>query len=160
MTKICGDCKVSKPVSEFYTRAKSDPKPNFPKSFCKVCDNLRNKKNKKSLLLRNPERVRAYNRFKKKEFYQRHKEAIDLKTRKENATHCGYARKMLRNAVARGKIIRPLNCERCRRSDYKIQGHHEDYSKPLDVQWLCTLCHNYVHRVKRSLAATLPESLF
>lgn len=26
-----------------------------------------------------------------------------------------------------------------------MQAHHEDYSKPLDVQWLCMACHRGAH---------------
>lgn len=27
----------------------------------------------------------------------------------------------------------------------KVQAHHEDYSKPLDIKWLCALCHRHEH---------------
>jgi hypothetical protein len=28
-----------------------------------------------------------------------------------------------------------------------LHGHHEDYSKPLAVHWLCPLCHRKRHAV-------------
>lgn len=52
--------------------------------------------------------------------------------------------KRYRRALERGKITRATHCEQCGRSD-KVQGHHRDYSKPLDVDWLCTGCHKAWH---------------
>ena len=53
------------------------------------------------------------------------------------------AKNMLNDRVNRGKITREP-CEVC--GDPNTQGHHEDYSKPLDVVWLCTKHHMERHR--------------
>lgn len=53
------------------------------------------------------------------------------------------ARKKLRNLIARGKITR-LPCVVC--GEEKTHGHHEDYSKPLEVIWLCVNHHALLHR--------------
>ncbi len=46
-------------------------------------------------------------------------------------------------AVKTGRLEkRP--CESC--GNPKSQGHHEDYSKPLEVRWLCAVCHKKEHR--------------
>lgn len=50
------------------------------------------------------------------------------------------AREIVRGAIRAGKLVRPANCGRCGKEG-KIEAHHEDYSKPLVVQWLCQLCH-------------------
>ena len=51
------------------------------------------------------------------------------------------ARALLAGAIRRGEIHRPAVCSRCGVSDPKINGHHHDYAKPLDVTWLCYSCH-------------------
>ena len=62
------------------------------------------------------------------------------------------ARRILRDAISRGEVIRPLTCENCgnggvgRDGRSTIQGHHDDYNSPLDVKWLCTTCHAAMHR--------------
>jgi hypothetical protein len=44
--------------------------------------------------------------------------------------------------VRRGKLI-PKPCEEC--GSVKAQKHHEDYTKPLQVKWLCRACHLRLH---------------
>lgn len=53
----------------------------------------------------------------------------------------------LGNAVRDGKIIKPTQCQDCRGNFPKrlIHGHHEDYSKPLEVVWVCPNCHKARH---------------
>lgn len=47
-------------------------------------------------------------------------------------------------ALKLNKLKKPLNCENC--SLVKpLQGHHKDYSKPLEVTWLCRACHALEH---------------
>ena len=50
----------------------------------------------------------------------------------------------INNAVAAGKIIRPGSCTVCGRK-CQPEGHHPDYSKPLEVIWVCRECHLDYH---------------
>lgn len=43
----------------------------------------------------------------------------------------------------RGKLV-PKPCEECGRPD--VQMHHDDYSKPLEVRWLCKRHHQEHHQ--------------
>lgn len=53
---------------------------------------------------------------------------------------------ILNNNIKSGKIVRPLICSKCKKiSKSKIEGHHRDYNKPLDVVWLCKSCHVKEH---------------
>ena len=57
------------------------------------------------------------------------------------------ARSKLNYAVRVGTVTKPGACSVCERTDKRIEGHHMDYSKPLDVQWLCSGCHADSERV-------------
>jgi hypothetical protein len=73
------------------------------------------------------------------------------------------------NAILHGKLIRPNTCEVCGKTIDKkkketvidiwtgnprdipyynppIVAHHADYSKPLDIIWVCRQCHYKIHK--------------
>jgi hypothetical protein len=54
------------------------------------------------------------------------------------------ARDAVNNAVKAGKLSKQP-CAVCG-SSARIHGHHEDYSKPLEVIWLCPVHHKERHR--------------
>lgn len=56
------------------------------------------------------------------------------------------------HAVRSGRIVRPTECSQCHIT-CKAHGHHDDYSKPLSVRWLCRLCHNRHHAALRARKA-------
>jgi ribosomal protein S27AE len=55
------------------------------------------------------------------------------------------ANKAVLAATKRGELTRPDTCEQCGRTGVVIHGHHDDYSKPLEVRWLCPQCHRAHH---------------
>ncbi len=53
-----------------------------------------------------------------------------------------------RHAIAKGVLTRPDTCSRCGKTPPRLKGglpsiqaHHHDYSRPLDVEWICVQCH-------------------
>lgn len=52
------------------------------------------------------------------------------------------AQVLLNNAVRDGRV-KKLPCWVCGSAD--VEGHHPDYSAPLDVVWLCTEHHKEIH---------------
>lgn len=53
------------------------------------------------------------------------------------------SRATLRDAIRRGKVNK-YPCVEC--GEKKSQGHHPDYSKPLEVVWLCQTHHTKLHK--------------
>lgn len=52
------------------------------------------------------------------------------------------ARDIVNRAIRAGKLTRG-SCERCGADE--THAHHDDYLKPLEVRWLCTVCHALEH---------------
>lgn len=50
------------------------------------------------------------------------------------------------NSAKRSGRLKPQPCRSCG-TRLKVQAHHHDYSKPLDVEWLCVPCHKAEHRL-------------
>lgn len=50
------------------------------------------------------------------------------------------ARVLMAYHLSVGHIVKPKKCSICNITK-KLDGHHEDYSKPLEVIWMCRLCH-------------------
>jgi actin-related protein len=72
----------------------------------------------------NRERLNEYQR----EWYKKNKE--------KRRAHV-----LLNRAISSGKIMRPNCCSQCN-VICKPDGHHEDYSSPLNVIWICRKCHS------------------
>lgn len=52
------------------------------------------------------------------------------------------ARAIVHMRIRRGKMERQP-CEKC--GDPQAQAHHRDYTKPLEITWLCKRCHRKHH---------------
>jgi hypothetical protein len=50
------------------------------------------------------------------------------------------ARSKVGYALKKGELVRPDRCSKCGKV-CKPEAHHPDYSKPLEVEWLCKPCH-------------------
>lgn len=158
--KKCFKCNIEKPYGEFYKhKGTADGYLNK----CKQC--ARNDSNANRY--ENIERVRAYDRnrpnkndrAKKNHEYhktEKGKSVRFLATRNyRNANPARYkANTAVSNAVRDGRLIRPNHCDKCGTS-CKPSGHHDDYSKPLNVRWLCLSCHKEFHLFIRELYRNL-----
>lgn len=134
--KNCYKCGEIKPVDLFHkNRAQHDGL----HGTCKDCERA----NRKMQRVLHPERFKA----KSARHYQKHKKEIGVKKRKYRLQNPQkiFAHNELRKAFKRGEIKRPKNCGECEK-DCKPDAHHEDYSKPLDVNWLCRSCHMRHHK--------------
>jgi hypothetical protein len=68
---------------------------------------------------------------------------ISAERQKAKAPEKIAARQAVQVAIAAGRLVKQP-CATCGAG--KVQAHHRDYSKPLEVVWLCVPCHNAEHR--------------
>lgn len=116
----CSACHETKPVEDFpWHKAGGRPRP-----ICRTCQRKRNK-----AFMRTPAGKRSALRYSRK------------RDKRKTA-----ARDFTRAAIVLGYLVRQP-CEVCGTS--KVQAHHGDYEKPLDVRWLCTTHHADEHGARR-----------
>lgn len=93
---------------------------------------------------------RAKNRERSREYWRTYISDEARRQRKRDS-HNAYAKRnrhkinarfKVRNAIIAGKIVK-APCAHC--GDPVTFAHHTDYSKPLDVVWLCMPCHRLEH---------------
>lgn len=120
-TFMCRTCNNELPRDNFYMY-----KNGSPRSSCKTC----------------------HARMMMNSTLERHRHEIgivrpdDYHGRKDPRKQL--ARMAVSWAIICGDLIRPTICPVCN-STKRIQAHHEDYTRPLDVIWLCEQCHKDLH---------------
>jgi len=73
----------------------------------------------------------------------------------EYATPRKRAYSIAQNARKNGELQRQP-CEECGSTRF-VDGHHDDYNKPLNVRWLCRNCHKKEHaRIDKLLRISAP----
>jgi len=148
--KRCISCEQIKPISDFYKhpamadgylgKCKECCKRDVKKNRLEKIEYYRNYDRDRSSL---PHRVEARNLYAKT---PNGKISAQKAKNKWKANHADKrdAHSILGRAVKSGKIIK-TPCEVCG-STYRIHGHHEDYTKPLEVKWLCPQHHKDAHK--------------
>lgn len=141
-TKTCFKCGESKSLDDFY-RHKETADGYLNK--CKICTKLDVRQNYDA----RHDYYSEYHRQRRAlpEVIERHKQS--LKRDRELHPDKAKARTALGNAIRDGRMERKTVCEQCG-SVNRVEAHHTDYSKPFDVQWLCSKCHGKAHRKPRS----------
>ena len=131
--KTCFKCGAEKPLADFYKHPQmSDGHVNK----CKEC----NKKDVSANRNKNIDKYREYDRKRG----SRH--SIDYcKVYREKYPNKYKAHNTVNNAIRAKKLIK-LPCEMCGNTEVDTHAHHDDYSEPLNVRWLCAACHSQWHR--------------
>jgi hypothetical protein len=132
--KVCFKCKKTKTLNDFY---KHKGMADGYLGKCKDCTKQDTRRHRFE-----NESVREYDKKRYKIPERRaHVAMVSKKWRMENPE--GYrAHTAIGNAIRDKKIIR-MPCEVC--GNKKTHAHHEDYSKPFEVKWLCPLHHHRLH---------------
>jgi len=133
-TKICFKCKIEKPLSDFYEHSQMG---DGHLGKCKDCA-----KQDAALNRINNPRVREYDRERAKNPERKKANMENLRKRRREDPRKMRAYNNVKRTVRSGKILK-LKCIVC--GNEQVQGHHEDYDKPLDVIWLCQKHHDARH---------------
>ena len=132
---VCTKCSNKKEPEDFPRHRKSK---TGRSTVCKSCKNRKYREDPAERLARST----AKNRESDRESYQRNREKI-LGRRRGNPEE--RARRKLNYEIERGRVTRPDRCSECG-VGCRAEAHHHDYSKPLEVTWLCRKCHKWKHR--------------
>lgn len=139
--KRCSKCNLPKTLDQF---GKDRSRKDGLFQWCIRCQTLHDKEyraNNKEKHAAQSRLWRANNRVKARDIQNR----STVKHRKDHADKV-HARSIVSHAIRDGKLIRKP-CEVC--EDPKSQAHHDDYSKPLEVKWLCLKHHKQADKLKK-----------
>lgn len=144
--KLCFKCEKEKSLSEFYKHKQTlDGFLGKCKDCTKLDSKIRNEfKMNNDPLWREKELTRQ--RIKTSKNRVPKNPELNNKWRKENPEK-SKAHSAVNNAIKTGKLIK----ESCKICGEIAEAHHEDYSKPLDVIWLCSQHHSERHIQLRQL---------
>lgn len=129
--KKCFKCGEVKPLSAFYKHAQmTDSHVNK----CKEC----NKKDVRDNRIKKIDYYREYDRERGNrngyEYCKNYRERFPKKYR---------AHQMVGYAIKAGNLVAEP-CEQCSRVN-NTHAHHDDYSRPFNIRWLCPPCHKRWH---------------
>lgn len=140
--KRCPRCQVVKPVSAFHRRSDRGDGYN---DTCKECrremqqDWTEEQREAARESVRRSQ-ARPESRRRAVAYMAEYQKRPEVKAKHR-------ARNAVKASLLKGTLVKPTSCSRCKRPKHRraIHAHHEDYTKPLNVQWLCVTCHGKAH---------------
>ena len=142
--KSCIKCGTDKPFAEFYLH---EGMTDGHEGACKECRRIYSRKNRQV-----SEYYKTYKKNRKVPRLEIEGIIRNTKLRRKEIKGYRYAHKIIRLRIKAGKLQRQP-CEMCG-STIRIHAHHDDYSKPLDVMWLCGVHHQARHAFLRYINAS------
>jgi ribosomal protein S27AE len=133
--RACTKCGTFYPPHGFYR----DKKTGNLASVCKFCQRTRALKWR----YQNHERTLDYMAVRRKTPEELARNRAQARKSEQRYPERWSARKKVARAVRSGALAK-LPCVKC--GDPRTQAHHHDYSRPLEVEWLCQKCHALEHR--------------
>lgn len=132
--KLCNTCELFKDESKFHKRKESN---DGLSAKCKTCQKVYDKL-----------RATAPHRKLAREIYAQTEQGRLA----GNKSKAAYAKRNPEKIKAHSKVLYhiragnlvPQPCEQCG-TENNIHAHHDDYSKPLNVRWLCVVHHKQYH---------------
>ena len=152
-TKTCSKCRTEYPATFEFFRADKKGHNGF-RSWCRTCCCLDRAKWEIAHLETERMRKTRYriahpeaNRVSCARWRAAHPEVVRAGVARWDAAHpeAHRARNTAARAVQAARLVYPDACERCDKSTHKLDKHHPDYARPLDVVFLCRRCHKKVH---------------
>jgi len=150
--KVCKRCKQAKPIFAFADATKSG---DHHSGLCVPC-------NKERLVDLNKARMNDEFRAKRRKYLKsvRSNPKCREREKRHSKKYCNtypektLAKQIVARAIKSGALVRPSTCPNC--GDFSvgqdgrtlIHAHHDDYTKPMDVRWLCVMCHSKEHRAE------------
>lgn len=132
--KTCFKCGIAKPRSEFYRHAMTG---DGLLGKCKDCT----KKDVHQRYIEHKEKCQEYERVRNKSPTRKAQKLRYAKNRRKKHPEKEVAHRKVAYAVRNG-TLKKTPCIHC--GDPKVEGHHRDYFKPLDVVWVCRKCHRTI----------------
>lgn len=132
-TKICFKCSTEKPLSEFYKHGQM--RLGYS-GKCKECtkSDVKARYNDPD----NRDKIVSYEKRRTQSVHRKQKALEYQKNKRHMFPEKYYARTAAGNAIRDGRLKKEP-CHYC--GELKVQAHHHDYSRPLDVKWVCFKCH-------------------
>lgn len=138
MKKTCRKCGDRLSIDDFYKhRDMRDGHLNI----CKPCVQSAVRRRR-----RLDDSVREYDRMRSKLPHRKAKAMQVTKKRRQGNPIKYKANTAVGNAI-RDRRLTKEPCYFCG-TDKRLQAHHHDYNKPLDVIWLCVRCHHRLHAIE------------
>lgn len=140
--RTCKCCGETKSLSEFYHWPNAKKPSGLYSRGCKPCENAKTRAARRANLA-------AYQEADRKRGKRPSLLLNETPEHRQIRRDKQRGRKIMHTAIRKGELIRQP-CQVC--GAVKVEAHHSDYSKPLDVMWLCRFHHMEEHRRINAIA--------